>query len=71
VVRSEVEKMAFVDPFAKEKGIEIANVSPTNYAKLKAMVEANAVDWDVVTVGGYFIIREKIPICWSRSTTPL
>lgn len=56
---SEVEKMAFVDPFAKEKGIEIANVSPTNYAKLKAMVEANAVDWDVVTVGGYFIYTGK------------
>ena len=52
---SATEKAAFMDPFSKLKGIEIANVSPTNYAKVKAMVEANAVEWDVVCVGGYFI----------------
>jgi len=37
---SETEKQAFMDPFAEMKGIEIANVSPTNYAKIEAMVEA-------------------------------
>jgi putative spermidine/putrescine transport system substrate-binding protein len=52
---SATEKTAFMDPFSKMKGIEIANVSPTNYAKVKAMVEANAVEWDMVCVGGYFI----------------
>lgn len=52
---SSTEKTAFMDPFSQAKGIEIANVSPTNYAKLKAMVEANATEWDLVCVGGYFI----------------
>ncbi|MEZ5784418.1 MAG: ABC transporter substrate-binding protein [Rhizobiaceae bacterium] len=44
-----------MDPFAKMKGIEIANVSPTSYAKIKAMVEANFVEWDLICVGGNFI----------------
>jgi putative spermidine/putrescine transport system substrate-binding protein len=52
---SSTEKTAFMDPFSQMKGIEIANVSPTNYAKIKAMVETNAVEWDLVCVGGYFI----------------
>lgn len=49
---SEAEKNAFTDPFAAMKGIEIVNTSPTETAKIKAMVEANAVEWDLVDVGG-------------------
>jgi putative spermidine/putrescine transport system substrate-binding protein len=56
---SETEKKAFMDPFAKMKGIEIANVSPTSYAKIKAMVEAKAVEWDLVDVGGQFIYQGR------------
>ncbi|MEZ5805848.1 MAG: ABC transporter substrate-binding protein [Rhizobiaceae bacterium] len=56
---SETEKNAFMDPFSKMKGVEIANVSPTAYAKVKAMVEANAVEWDLVCVGGYFIFTGR------------
>lgn len=56
---SETEKQAFMDPFAEMKGIEIANVSPTNYAKIKAMVEAAAVEWDLVDVGGQFIYQGR------------
>ena len=56
---SETEKTAFMDPFAKQKGIEIAHASPTAYAKVKAMVEANAVEWDLVCVGGYFIFNGR------------
>ena len=37
---SEFEKTTMLDPFAKTKGIEIVHASPTNYAKLKAMVES-------------------------------
>ena len=37
---SELEKNTMLDPFAKLKKIEIAHASPTNYAKIKAMVEA-------------------------------
>lgn len=56
---SDTEKAAFMDPAAKKFGVEIANVSPTNYAKIKAMVEANAVEWDLVDVGGQFIYQGR------------
>jgi putative spermidine/putrescine transport system substrate-binding protein len=49
---SDAEKEAIMDPFAKLKGIEIINTSPTETAKIKAMVEAGAVEWDLVDVGG-------------------
>ena len=56
---SELEKTALLDPFAKAKRIEIAYASPTNYAKIKAMVEAGAPEWDLVTVGGRFLDQGK------------
>lgn len=56
---STMEKTAFMDPASKKFGVEIANVSPTNYAKIKAMVEANAVEWDLVDVGGQFIFQGR------------
>ncbi|MBV8793238.1 MAG: ABC transporter substrate-binding protein [Pseudolabrys sp.] len=52
---SDLEKAALLDPFAKTKGVEIVAASPTNYAKLKAMVEAGPPEWDLVDVGGRFI----------------
>jgi putative spermidine/putrescine transport system substrate-binding protein len=48
-----------MDPASKKFGAEIANVSPTNYAKIKAMVEAKAVEWDLVDVGGQFIYQGR------------
>lgn len=54
---SNTEKTAFMDPASKKFGVQIANVSPTNYAKVKAMVEANAVEWDLMDVGGQFIFQ--------------
>jgi putative spermidine/putrescine transport system substrate-binding protein len=54
---SETEKNAFMDPFSKLKNVEILNASPTSYAKVKAMVEANAVEWDLVDVGGQFVYQ--------------
>ncbi|KPL52013.1 polyamine ABC transporter substrate-binding protein [Prosthecomicrobium hirschii] len=56
---SELEKTALLDPFAKAKGIEIAHASPTNYAKIKSMVEAGAPEWDIVDVGGRFVTQGK------------
>ncbi|HWT96825.1 MAG TPA: ABC transporter substrate-binding protein [Terriglobales bacterium] len=49
---SAAEKSAFMDPFGATKGISINNTSPTETAKIKAMVQANAVEWDLVDVGG-------------------
>ena len=52
---SDLEKTALLDPFGKTKGFEVVPSSPTNYAKLKAMVEAGQPEWDLVDVGGRFI----------------
>jgi putative spermidine/putrescine transport system substrate-binding protein len=49
---SDAEKAAFIDPFAAQKGIQAINTSPTETAKIKAMVEAQKVEWDLVDVGG-------------------
>lgn len=49
---SKAEEDAFIDPFGKLKGIKVVNTSPTETAKIKAMVEAKAVEWDLVDVGG-------------------
>jgi len=54
---SATEKDAFMDPFSALRGVEILNDSPTSYARIKAMVEANAVEWDLVNVGGQFIYQ--------------
>ncbi|WP_035715745.1 ABC transporter substrate-binding protein [Bradyrhizobium genomosp. I (2014)] len=51
-------KTAFMDPISKKMG-QIANVSPTNYSKIKAMVEANAVEWDLVDTGGLFVFQGR------------
>lgn len=49
---SDTEKAAFIDPFGKLKGIEVINTSPTETAKIQAMVQAGKVEWDLVDVGG-------------------
>lgn len=41
---------AFAKPFAKKEGITLVSDSGPNLAKIKAMVEAGAVQWDVVDV---------------------
>ena len=56
---AELEKTTMLDPFAKMKNIDIAHASPTNYAKIKAMVESGAPEWDLVNVGGRFIDQGK------------
>lgn len=54
-VLGELEKTALLEPFGKARGFEVVTASPTNYAKLKGMVEAGAPEWDLVDVGGRFI----------------
>ena len=48
-----------LEPFGKLKKIDIAYASPTNYAKIKAMVESGAPEWDLVDVGGRFIFQGR------------
>lgn len=56
---SATEKAAFMDPASKKLGVEIVNTSPISYAKVKAMVEAKAVEWDLCDVGGQFIYQAR------------
>ena len=55
---SDLEKTALLDPFGKTRGFEVVPASPTNYAKLKAMVEAGPPEWDLVDVGAETLSRD-------------
>lgn len=56
---SELEKTALLDPYAAKAGISITHASPTNYAKIKAMVTGGQLEWDLVDVGGRFIFQGR------------
>jgi len=55
----ETEKKAFIEPFFAKKGMTFAEASPTTYAKIKAQVEAKAIEWDLVTVGGQWMYQAR------------
>jgi len=47
-----VEEKAYLEKFEAKTGVKYLSVSPTDYGKLKAMVKAEQVEWDVVNCGG-------------------
>ena len=51
----EALKKAWFQPFEKETGIKVTDVSPVNYGKMATMVETKNVEWDVVDVGSSFV----------------
>jgi putative spermidine/putrescine transport system substrate-binding protein len=48
---------AWAQPFSEETGINVVMDGPTDYGKLKAMVESGNVTWDVVDVEHDFAIK--------------
>ena len=63
---SDLEKTALLDPFGKTRGFEVVPASPTNYAKLKAMVEAASPNGTLsMSADASF---GRAPICSNRST---
>ena len=48
----DAQKAAWADKFTAESGINVLQDGPTDYGKIKAMVEAKGVTWDVVDVEG-------------------
>ena len=50
----DAQKKAWIEPFDKTSGLTIKLDGPTDYGKLKAMVDSGNVDWDVVDVEGDF-----------------
>ena len=51
------QKQAWAEPFSKESNIKVVQDGPTDYGKLKAMVESGNVQWDVVDVEADFALR--------------
>jgi putative spermidine/putrescine transport system substrate-binding protein len=50
-------RKAYWDSFEKEYGIRIVDTSPTDFGKLRAMVESGNVEWTVTELGGQDAIR--------------
>ncbi|WP_062232690.1 ABC transporter substrate-binding protein [Aureimonas sp. N4] len=53
----DAQKAAWADPFAAKAGVNVLMDGPTDYGKLKAMVEAKGVTWDVVDVEGDYAVQ--------------
>ncbi len=52
----DAQKKAWADPFQKSSSIRVKMDGPTDYGKLKAMVDSGNVSWDVVDVEGDFAV---------------
>lgn len=50
-------KKVFFEPFSKIANIKVLDVAPISYPKVLSMVQANAVEWDVIIAGGSFAYR--------------
>ncbi len=55
----EAQTNAWFDPFTAETGVTVIQDSPTDYAKVQAMVEAGQVTWDVVDIENDFAIGQS------------
>jgi putative spermidine/putrescine transport system substrate-binding protein len=47
----QAHRKAYFEPFEKETGIKIIDASPTDFAKLRAMVMSKNPEWDLVDAG--------------------
>ena len=54
---SDARNKANYQSFEKKYGVKITVVNPTDYGKLKAMVQSGNVEWDVVNVDSDFSVR--------------
>ena len=53
----DAQKAAWAEPFSKAANIKVVQDGPTDYGKLKAMVDSGNVQWDVVDVEADFALR--------------
>ncbi|WP_116424760.1 ABC transporter substrate-binding protein [Pseudomonas citronellolis] len=53
----DAQKQAWAEPFSQASGVRVVQDGPTDYGKLKAMVESGNVQWDVVDVEADFALR--------------
>jgi putative spermidine/putrescine transport system substrate-binding protein len=50
----EAQRKALFEPFEKEFGIDLIEDSPSDQAKIRAMVKTNNVTWDLVDLGSHY-----------------
>jgi putative spermidine/putrescine transport system substrate-binding protein len=50
----EAQRKALFEPFMEEFGIKIIEDSPSDQAKIRAMVKTNNITWDVVDLGSHY-----------------
>jgi putative spermidine/putrescine transport system substrate-binding protein len=53
----DAQKAAWADKFTAQSGVNVLQDGPTDYGKIKAMVEAGNVSWDVVDVEGDYAVQ--------------
>lgn len=53
----DAQTAAWAEPFTAETGTNVLQDGPTDYGKIKAMVEAGSVNWDVVDVEGDYAVQ--------------
>lgn len=53
----DAQKQHWADTFSAADGVNVTQDGPTDYGKLKAMVESNGVAWDVVDVEGDYAVQ--------------
>lgn len=53
----DAQKANWADSFTEETKITVTQDGPTDYGKIKAMVEAGSVNWDVVDVEGDYAVQ--------------
>jgi putative spermidine/putrescine transport system substrate-binding protein len=53
----DAQRSAWTDGFAKANKVTVTQAGPTDYGRIKAMVDAKHVEWDVVDVEGDFARR--------------
>ena len=54
---TESQRKAFFDPFERETGIRVRTVGTPDIAKIQAMVQNRAVEWDLVDAEGQMMLR--------------
>jgi putative spermidine/putrescine transport system substrate-binding protein len=51
----DAEKVGYCEPFARKSGATVLQDGPTDYAKLRTMVEGGNPTWDIVDVQDFFV----------------
>ena len=53
----DAQKANWADGFTAKEGVNVVQDGPTDYGKIKAMVESGSVNWDVVDVEGDYAVQ--------------